>query len=115
MTELLGRDEVAERLGISPEAVRSTLRRYGITEQRGYDRAAVEALERPGRGARNDLPFPTEPPAGTVIRVDSGRTFRRDDHHPDFHWRDGVGWYRWREVQGHARRENGQVVEDATA
>lgn len=52
---LMSRDEAAEHLGISPDAVRSTLRRYGITEQRGYDRAAVENLQRVGRGHRTDL------------------------------------------------------------
>ncbi|MBP2370189.1 hypothetical protein [Pseudonocardia parietis] len=48
-------DEVAEHLGIAPQSVRSTLRRYGISEVRGYDEDAVKALERPGRGARTDL------------------------------------------------------------
>lgn len=50
--DLMTRDEVAAHLGIAPEAVRSTLRRYGITEQRGYPREAVEKLERPGKGWR---------------------------------------------------------------
>lgn len=52
----MGRDEIAALLGIKPNSVRDTLRRYGITEQRGYDRAAVEAIAqpgaRPGRGGR---------------------------------------------------------------
>lgn len=56
MTELMGRDEIAALLGIAPNSVRDTLRRYGITERRGYPRAAVEALAqpgaRPGRGGR---------------------------------------------------------------
>lgn len=53
--DLMPRDEVAALLGIDPEAVRSTLRRYGITEQRGYPRQQVMALQRPGQGARTDL------------------------------------------------------------
>ena len=61
--------------------------------------------------ARVDLPFNTEPPVGTVIRVESGRTFRRTDHHIDFHWMDEHGWYRWSEVRGHANRENGQIID----
>jgi hypothetical protein len=52
---LMSRDEVAALLGIKPNSVRDTLRRYGITEQRGYSREAVENLKRPGRGARTDL------------------------------------------------------------
>jgi hypothetical protein len=52
---LMSREEVAELWGIDPEAVRSTLRRYGINEERGYPRAAVKAVKRPGRGARTDL------------------------------------------------------------
>ena len=53
MTEpLMSRDEVAALLGIKPNSVRDTLRRYGITEQRGYPRDAVENLERPGKGWR---------------------------------------------------------------
>jgi hypothetical protein len=107
----MSRDEVAALLGIKPNSVRDTLRRYGITEQRGYPREAVENLKRPGQGARTDLPFNVEPPVGTVIRVESGRTFRRTDHHADFHWKDGTGWYRWAEVRGHANRENGQIIE----
>lgn len=51
----MSREEVAALLGIAPESVRSTLRRHGITEQRGYDRDDVAALRRPGRGARTDL------------------------------------------------------------
>lgn len=111
MSELLSREEVAEILGISPESVRSTLRRYGISEIRGYRRDQVEGLQRVGQGRRTDLPFTVEPPVGTHIRVDGGRTFRREDHHPDFHWKDGTGWYRWSEVRGHARRENGQIIQ----
>lgn len=55
--QLMPRDEVAALFGIAPSAVRSTLRRYGITEQRGYPRERVEAAAaaRPGRGARTDL------------------------------------------------------------
>lgn len=48
------RDEVAVLLGIKPNSVRDTLRRYGITERRGYPREAVESLERPGRGRRRE-------------------------------------------------------------
>lgn len=53
----MSREEVAALLGIQPESVRSTLRRYGITEQRGYLRDAVEALPQrlKGRGYRSDL------------------------------------------------------------
>jgi len=54
----MSREEVAELLGISPESVRKTLSRYGITEQRGYPREAVENLKRPGRGHRTDLHGP---------------------------------------------------------
>lgn len=43
---LMSREEVAALLGISPESVRSTLRRHGITEMRGYPR---ELEERPVR------------------------------------------------------------------
>ncbi len=59
----MSRAEVAELLRIAPESVRSALRRYGITEVRGYPRAAVEALpaRRTGRGARTDLVQPIEP------------------------------------------------------
>lgn len=52
---LMTRDEVAAHLGIKPNSVRDTLRRYGITEQRGYPRNLVENLHRPGRGVRTDL------------------------------------------------------------
>jgi hypothetical protein len=52
---LMSRDEVAEALGIDPESVRSTLRRYGVTELRGYPRVAVNHVERVGQGARTDL------------------------------------------------------------
>lgn len=51
----MSREEVAALLGISPESVRSTLRRHGVIEQRGYDREAVELLQRPGQGHRSDL------------------------------------------------------------
>jgi predicted ArsR family transcriptional regulator len=56
------RDEVADLLGIKPNSVRDTLRRYGITEQRGYLRAAVESLERPGRGRRRESTGSNEEP-----------------------------------------------------
>ena len=55
---LMSRDEVAALLGIKPNSVRDTLRRYGITEQRGYPREAVENLRRPGKGWRTDLHGP---------------------------------------------------------
>lgn len=55
------REEVAELLGISPESVRKTLSRHGITEQRGYPREAVENLQRPPRGYRTDLHGPYNP------------------------------------------------------
>lgn len=60
---LMTREEVAGQLGISPESVRKTLRRYGITEQRGYPREAVENLKRPGRGYRTDLNTNDDEPA----------------------------------------------------
>lgn len=44
---LMSRAEVAELLGVAPEAVRSTLRRYGVREVRGYPREAVMASLRP--------------------------------------------------------------------
>lgn len=62
---LMSREEVAALLGIKPESVRSTLRPYGITEQRGYDRAAVEGLKRPGRGTRTDLRKTMEEPTAS--------------------------------------------------
>lgn len=52
---LMSREEVAQLLGIQPDSVRATLRRYGVAEVRGYPREAVEALQRPGRGYRSDL------------------------------------------------------------
>jgi hypothetical protein len=54
---LMSRDEVAALLGIDPEAVRSTLRRYGIRELRGYPREAVEREMKnyPQQGRRTDL------------------------------------------------------------
>lgn len=48
--DLMTADEVAEHFGIQPASVRSTMRRYGITEQRGYPREQVMALERKPRG-----------------------------------------------------------------
>lgn len=99
-TDLMSREEVAALLNINAESVRSTLRRQGITEQRGYPRD--EVLSR--------FKFLEEPPVGTSIRMASGRTFTRHDHHPDFHWKDSAGWYRWSEVRGRGRREHGEVV-----
>lgn len=110
MPELMTRDEVAALLGISPESVRSTLRRYGITEQRGYPRDQVESLRPVGQGTRTDLRFPDEPKPGTSIRMPNGRTFTRTDKHPSFRWSDGTGWYSWSEVQSRARREGGELV-----
>lgn len=40
---------------LSPDAARKFLNRYGITEKRGYDRAAVLALKPAGQGRRTDL------------------------------------------------------------
>lgn len=47
---LLTREEVAVLLGIQPESVRSTLRRYGIHEHRGYHPDDIRNLKRVGRG-----------------------------------------------------------------
>lgn len=55
MTELMSTEEVAERLGVAPQSVRSTLRRFGVSEVRGWPREQVENLQRPGRGRRTDL------------------------------------------------------------
>jgi hypothetical protein len=52
---VMTRDEVAKYLGISPESVRSTLRRYGISARRGYLRSEIQSLERHGKGRRTDL------------------------------------------------------------
>lgn len=49
---LMSRDEVAIYLGIDPESVRSTLRRYGIVEVRGYPTNQVISLQRKPRGRR---------------------------------------------------------------
>jgi hypothetical protein len=54
-SNLMPREEVAAFLGVAPESVRHILRRYGITEERGYPRDQVLALERKGRGRRTDL------------------------------------------------------------
>lgn len=43
---LMTRDQVAAVLGVAPEAVRSTVRRAGIIEERGYSRERVLALAR---------------------------------------------------------------------
>ncbi|MCW2719026.1 hypothetical protein [Pseudonocardia sp.] len=62
---LMSREEVAALLGIKPNSVRDVLRRRGITEQRGYPREAVEALDyvkRAGQGRRTDLSPTTEEP-----------------------------------------------------
>lgn len=70
--ELMSREEVAELLRIKPNSVRDTLRRYGITEHRGYPRAEVEALQRPGQGARTDLvkePAAKQPPSRKVAAI----------------------------------------------
>jgi len=48
----MSRDEVAALLNIGPESVRSTLRRDGIPEERGYPRELVEALDRKRRTCR---------------------------------------------------------------
>lgn len=68
--DLLTVHEVAALLGIAPTAVRSTMRRHHIDEQRGYPHDLVEALRaqrearaqpgaRPGRGHRTDQPKDT--------------------------------------------------------
>jgi len=44
--DLMTHDEVAARLGIAPDSVRSTCRRAGIAVAHGYPRALVEALDR---------------------------------------------------------------------
>lgn len=54
-SNLMSREEAAEVLGVAPESVRHVLRRYGITEERGYPRNQVLALKRKGRGHRTDL------------------------------------------------------------
>lgn len=50
---LISREEAAAHLCLSPESVRGTLRRHGITEQRGYPRHEVLMLPRGGRAARS--------------------------------------------------------------
>lgn len=66
---LLTTQQVADLLGVKPSYVRKLLGRYGVTEQRGYARADVEAFRRvyerrSGQGRRTDLqPSPhTEEP-----------------------------------------------------
>lgn len=44
MSRLLPREEVARLLGIAPESVRSTLRRAGIAEKRGYPEGSIREL-----------------------------------------------------------------------
>jgi len=44
--DLMTHDEVAARLGIAPDSVRSTCRRAGIAVVHGYPRELVEALDR---------------------------------------------------------------------
>lgn len=61
---LMTRDEVAELLGINPESVRSTMRRYGISEQRGYPRDQVTKLKLKGRGRRTDIHNDNPAPEG---------------------------------------------------
>ncbi len=56
------------------------------------------------------LPVPPGEPAwGAKVVLPSGRTFVRRVDHDDFHWADGVGWYRWREVHGRMQREGGWI------
>lgn len=58
MANLMTTVEVAEHLGCAPGSVRRILKQRGITEQRGYDRAAVLGLNyrrREGQGRRTDL------------------------------------------------------------
>jgi hypothetical protein len=52
-TEVVKLAEAAKILGISVRAAESALRRAGIAS--GYPLADVEALRRPGQGARTDL------------------------------------------------------------
>lgn len=54
---LMTRDEVADLLGIAPDSVRSTLRRYGVREERGYPRDEVHRVAQmhPRQGRRTDL------------------------------------------------------------
>jgi len=47
-------DEVAAKLGIDPESVRSTCRRAEIAVVHGYPRVLVEALDRKRRTCRPD-------------------------------------------------------------
>jgi hypothetical protein len=47
---LMSRDEVAAHVGISPQSVRTVMRRYGITEVRGYPADLVRNLQRKPRG-----------------------------------------------------------------
>jgi hypothetical protein len=58
--DVMSTDEVAALLGIDREAVRSTMRRYGIPH--GWPRADVEALKArgygQGQGRRTDLRHP---------------------------------------------------------
>lgn len=53
---LMSRAEVSELLGVAPEAVRSTLRRYGVREVRGYPREAVLAALRPYLASKQARP-----------------------------------------------------------
>lgn len=54
--------------------------------------------------------FDVEPVRGTRIRMPSGRTFERTERHFEFRWSDGIGWYRWREVQRRAQRGGGRLL-----
>lgn len=83
---LMSRDQVAAHLGIDPKSVRKTMHRAGIREVRGYPRAAVEGMDRPGRGARTDL----RPPPATAAALP------RCKHCGDEIWQDdamGPGWF----------------------
>ena len=60
--DVLTHREVAELLGIDPEAVRSTMRRAGIPEIRGYPTDQVLALERCRRRREEGHPPPATTP-----------------------------------------------------
>lgn len=57
---LLTTQQVADLLGVKPSYVRKIATRYGIREQRGYNRADADTLarlyeRRSGQGRRTDL------------------------------------------------------------
>lgn len=60
--DLMSRDEAAAVLGVAPQSVRHVLRRYGVTEERGYppERVREVARNRKGQGRRTDLHVGTD-------------------------------------------------------